>query len=196
MCEKSYPRQTEYEAHLSGYDHLHRQRMADMKKQVEAAGASRSKRPRDAELRPLTGFEVKKQKSNAPNSFTKISDLKKTEKSAGFTPIQDLAKSNAPANPKTEEQVVNATDTKPVIHKSAGTPQFKGFRKVGGPDAGQPTTIASVTLDLHDKDRKVDSEVVVQSNPTVSTTQQQSLVAENAHASQSLVLGKRPHPLP
>ncbi|KAF2712801.1 hypothetical protein K504DRAFT_480349 [Pleomassaria siparia CBS 279.74] len=39
ICDKGYPRQTEYENHLRSYDHNHRQRLADMKK-ITAANDS------------------------------------------------------------------------------------------------------------------------------------------------------------
>ncbi|KAJ4349769.1 uncharacterized protein N0V89_008387 [Didymosphaeria variabile] len=36
ICDKGYPRQTDYENHLRSYDHNHRQRLAEMKKLTDA----------------------------------------------------------------------------------------------------------------------------------------------------------------
>ncbi|KAK7946206.1 uncharacterized protein PG986_010527 [Apiospora aurea] len=49
LCSKGYSRMNDYEAHLSSYDHSHRQRMKDMKQMVKdpTAGA----RARKAEAR-------------------------------------------------------------------------------------------------------------------------------------------------
>ncbi|KAK7973282.1 hypothetical protein PG988_007416 [Apiospora saccharicola] len=49
LCTKGYSRMNDYEAHLSSYDHSHRQRMKDMKQMVKdpTAGA----RARKAEAR-------------------------------------------------------------------------------------------------------------------------------------------------
>ncbi|KAF2464717.1 uncharacterized protein BDR25DRAFT_296289 [Lindgomyces ingoldianus] len=46
LCNKSYARQTELEAHFSSYDHTHRARMADMKKINASMDSSNSKRKR------------------------------------------------------------------------------------------------------------------------------------------------------
>ncbi|RYC54464.1 hypothetical protein CHU98_g11745, partial [Xylaria longipes] len=35
LCSKGYSRMNDYEAHLSSYDHSHRQRMKDMKQMVK-----------------------------------------------------------------------------------------------------------------------------------------------------------------
>lgn len=44
ICDKGYPRQTDYENHLRSYDHNHRQRLAEMKKLTDA-NASDAQRP-------------------------------------------------------------------------------------------------------------------------------------------------------
>ncbi|KAJ4305290.1 hypothetical protein N0V90_000821 [Kalmusia sp. IMI 367209] len=50
ICDKGYPRQTDYENHLRSYDHNHRQRLAEMKKLTaanEGDSARSSKGPLD-----------------------------------------------------------------------------------------------------------------------------------------------------
>lgn len=47
ICDKGYPRQTDYENHLRSYDHNHRQRLAEMKKLTDA-NANASDAPRQS----------------------------------------------------------------------------------------------------------------------------------------------------
>jgi hypothetical protein len=51
LCSKGYSRMNDYEAHLSSYDHSHRQRMKDMKQMVKdpTAGARARKAEQKAD---------------------------------------------------------------------------------------------------------------------------------------------------
>ncbi|KAL2150118.1 hypothetical protein VTH82DRAFT_7794 [Thermothelomyces myriococcoides] len=45
LCQKGYSRMNEYEAHLSSYDHSHKQRLKDMKAMVrDPTAAARARR--------------------------------------------------------------------------------------------------------------------------------------------------------
>jgi hypothetical protein len=50
ICDKGYPRQTDYENHLRSYDHNHRQRLAEMKKLTDANATDTAPRPAKASL--------------------------------------------------------------------------------------------------------------------------------------------------
>ncbi|KAK7191250.1 hypothetical protein DPSP01_008321 [Paraphaeosphaeria sporulosa] len=62
ICDKGYPRQTDYENHLRSYDHNHRQRLAEMKKLTDASAsdAPRSKGPLDMRSLPQPGGDAAK----------------------------------------------------------------------------------------------------------------------------------------
>ncbi|KAF2444689.1 hypothetical protein P171DRAFT_431494 [Karstenula rhodostoma CBS 690.94] len=61
ICDKGYPRQTDYENHLRSYDHNHRQRLAEMKKLTDAnaSDAPRAKGPLDMRSLPQSGDAAK-----------------------------------------------------------------------------------------------------------------------------------------
>ncbi|KAG7291420.1 hypothetical protein NEMBOFW57_001439 [Staphylotrichum longicolle] len=44
LCQKGYSRMNDYEAHLSSYDHSHKQRLKDMKAMVRDPAAARARR--------------------------------------------------------------------------------------------------------------------------------------------------------
>ncbi len=48
LCQKGYSRMNEYEAHLSSYDHAHKQRLKDMKAMVRDPAASARARRQEA----------------------------------------------------------------------------------------------------------------------------------------------------
>lgn len=48
LCQKGYSRMNEYEAHLSSYDHSHKQRMKDMKQMVRDPQAAARARKQEA----------------------------------------------------------------------------------------------------------------------------------------------------
>lgn len=62
ICDKGYPRQTDYENHLRSYDHNHRQRLAEMKKLTDAnaSDAPRAKAALDMRSLPQSGDAAKK----------------------------------------------------------------------------------------------------------------------------------------
>lgn len=73
ICDKGYPRQTDYENHLRSYDHNHRQRLAEMKKLTDA---NASDAPRSSkgllDLRTMPqGAEAKKAAALGPR-FKKV----------------------------------------------------------------------------------------------------------------------------
>lgn len=57
ICDKGYPRQTEYENHLRSYDHNHRQRLAEMKK-ITAANDSDNTRSSKRGLEEMRSIPV------------------------------------------------------------------------------------------------------------------------------------------
>lgn len=86
LCSKGYSRMNDYEAHLSSYDHAHRQRMKDMKAMVkgEPSSSSRSRKV-DSRNDGLISIKIG---GGEPSSSVGSSGFKKGGfKKAGFTPI-------------------------------------------------------------------------------------------------------------
>ncbi|KAK7750045.1 hypothetical protein SLS62_008038 [Diatrype stigma] len=58
LCSKGYSRMNDYEAHLSSYDHSHRQRMKDMKQMVKDPTASSRARKAEAKADGLISIKL------------------------------------------------------------------------------------------------------------------------------------------
>lgn len=58
LCSKGYSRMNDYEAHLSSYDHSHRQRMKDMKQMVKDPTAAARARKAEAKTDGLISIKL------------------------------------------------------------------------------------------------------------------------------------------
>ncbi|RYP77503.1 hypothetical protein DL771_001076 [Monosporascus sp. 5C6A] len=58
LCSKGYSRMNDYEAHLSSYDHSHRQRMKDMKQMVKDPTAGARARKAEAKADGLISIKL------------------------------------------------------------------------------------------------------------------------------------------
>lgn len=56
LCSKGYARMNEYEAHLSSYDHSHKQRLKDMKQLSRDPNASEKARKAEAKANSQSGL--------------------------------------------------------------------------------------------------------------------------------------------
>jgi hypothetical protein len=122
LCQKGYTRMNEYEAHLSSYDHSHKQRLKDMKAMVRDPQAAVRARRAEAKAEGVISIKVgdaaaadggkqagggfKKggfKKAGFKSAFVKVEDaaaegVKKKEPLAGFgrgegeKPVPTLAK--------------------------------------------------------------------------------------------------------
>jgi hypothetical protein len=71
ICDKGYPRQTEYENHLRSYDHNHRQRLADMK-QITASNDRDNTRTSKRGLDEMRSIPVEGGKGGLGRGFRKV----------------------------------------------------------------------------------------------------------------------------
>ncbi|KAK4237891.1 hypothetical protein C8A03DRAFT_44305 [Achaetomium macrosporum] len=97
LCSKGYSRMNEYEAHLSSYDHSHKQRLKDMKAMVrDPTAAARARR---AEQNEGGVISIKLGNSTEPGTGGeggfKKGGFKKTGFKSAFVPV-----GNAPAPAK------------------------------------------------------------------------------------------------
>ncbi|RYP06542.1 hypothetical protein DL764_003087 [Monosporascus ibericus] len=81
LCSKGYSRMNDYEAHLSSYDHSHRQRMKDMKQMVKdpTAGA----RARKAEAKADGLISIKLGDAGAINTISSTTGASATSSGGG-----------------------------------------------------------------------------------------------------------------
>ncbi|KAK5999119.1 hypothetical protein PT974_01508 [Cladobotryum mycophilum] len=122
LCSKGYSRMNDYEAHLSSYDHSHKQRLKDMKAMVRDPNAGARARKAEAKAEGLVSIKLPNQEvaTSAAGGFKK-GGFKKTGFKSAFTPVE----SSAPAS----DNVAKATGTipdapaqrpVPALHKDSG----------------------------------------------------------------------------
>lgn len=111
LCDKGYPRQVEYENHLSSYDHNHRQRLADMK-QLTASNDTSSKPKQGPDMRGINMDDAKKM-PGLGRGFTKVagsapaaskSNFKKVGVKVGGVPEQEKKEDELTILPSIEKE--------------------------------------------------------------------------------------------
>ncbi|KAK3937574.1 c2h2 finger domain protein [Diplogelasinospora grovesii] len=70
LCQKGYSRMNEYEAHLSSYDHSHKQRLKDMKAMVRDPNATSRARKQEAKASGVISIKL----GDAPASAAGAAD--------------------------------------------------------------------------------------------------------------------------
>ncbi|KFX87386.1 hypothetical protein V495_08334 [Pseudogymnoascus sp. VKM F-4514 (FW-929)] len=103
LCTKGYSRMPDYEAHLSSYDHAHKQRLRDMKQLTRDPMASEKARKAEAKANAGSGLiSIKLGGDNAAGA-PKKGGFKKSGFKSAFTPVE-------PEEQKTEAEVVKRED--------------------------------------------------------------------------------------
>ncbi|KAL0937839.1 uncharacterized protein CTRU02_207570 [Colletotrichum truncatum] len=103
LCSKGYSRMNDYEAHLSSYDHSHKQRLKDMKAMVRDSNAGARARKAEAKADGLVSIKLastdQSQQPTSTGGFKKGGFKKSGFKSAFTTPDSltgpDVTKSKA-----------------------------------------------------------------------------------------------------
>ncbi|KAH0497482.1 hypothetical protein TgHK011_004782 [Trichoderma gracile] len=90
LCSKGYSRMNDYEAHLSSYDHSHKQRLKDMKAMVRDPNAGAKARRAEAKADGIVSIKLSEQ--DAPSSGGggggfKKGGFKKTGFKSAFAPV-------------------------------------------------------------------------------------------------------------
>uniref|UniRef100_A0A8H7NLI2 C2H2-type domain-containing protein n=1 Tax=Bionectria ochroleuca TaxID=29856 RepID=A0A8H7NLI2_BIOOC len=68
LCSKGYSRMNDYEAHLSSYDHSHKQRLRDMKAMVRDPNASSRARKAEAKADGIVSIKMPQDGSGSTTS--------------------------------------------------------------------------------------------------------------------------------
>lgn len=93
LCQKGYSRMNEYEAHLSSYDHSHKQRMKDMKQMVRDPQAAARARKQEAKADGVISIKLGGEGGGggaAAGGFKK-GGFKKSGFKAAFVPVEGAA---------------------------------------------------------------------------------------------------------
>ncbi|CAI0646391.1 unnamed protein product [Colletotrichum noveboracense] len=94
LCSKGYSRMNDYEAHLSSYDHSHKQRLKDMKAMVRDPTAGARARKAEAKADGLVSIKLASAEQPTPATTTggfKKGGFKKSGFKSAFTPIDTSA---------------------------------------------------------------------------------------------------------
>ncbi|KAK1726148.1 uncharacterized protein BDZ83DRAFT_751183 [Colletotrichum acutatum] len=90
LCSKGYSRMNDYEAHLSSYDHSHKQRLKDMKAMVRDPNAGARARKAEAKADGLVSIKLanneQPQQSTGGGGFKK-GGFKKSGFKSAFAPV-------------------------------------------------------------------------------------------------------------
>lgn len=96
LCSKGYSRMNDYEAHLSSYDHSHRQRMKDMKQMVKDPTAAARARKAEQKTDGLISIKLGEGGGNGgasggggPSGGFKKGGFKKSGFKSAFAPVAD-----------------------------------------------------------------------------------------------------------
>ncbi|PFH56028.1 hypothetical protein XA68_17182 [Ophiocordyceps unilateralis] len=112
LCSKGYSRMNEYEAHLSSYDHTHKQRLKDMKAMVRDPNAGARARKAEAKADGLISITFDEKDAAAP--------------AAGWKPGFKRSGFKSAFGPKETPQPAAASDS---AIKQEGTPAAKPAKK-------------------------------------------------------------------
>lgn len=120
LCSKGYTRMNDYEAHLSSYDHSHKQRMKDMKAMVRDPNAGARARKAEAKADGLVSIKVasKDGASSSASAASSTGGFKKGGfKKSGFKSTMAPVENANPVN-SVPKAASAATVAKPGLPKA------------------------------------------------------------------------------
>ncbi|KAF5531212.1 G patch domain-containing protein [Fusarium bulbicola] len=88
LCSKGYSRMNDYEAHLSSYDHSHKQRLKDMKAMVRDPTAGSRARKAEAKADGLISIKLPGQETATGGGGFKKGGFKKSGFKSAFTKVE------------------------------------------------------------------------------------------------------------
>jgi len=93
LCQKGYSRMNDYEAHLSSYDHSHKQRLKDMKAMVRDPAAAARARRQEQKAEGVISIKLGEAAASvgAGGGGFKKGGFKKSGFKSAFAPVDDSA---------------------------------------------------------------------------------------------------------
>ncbi|CAM1501548.1 Fc.00g035320.m01.CDS01 [Cosmosporella sp. VM-42] len=123
LCSKGYSRMNDYEAHLSSYDHSHKQRLKDMKAMVRDPNAGARARKAEAKAEGLVSIKLATQETpTGTGGGFKKGGFKKSGFKSAFTRVEGPATTaekapkaanvlETPVNPALQKTTSGESDT-------------------------------------------------------------------------------------
>ncbi|KAL8407531.1 hypothetical protein RB594_006378 [Gaeumannomyces avenae] len=139
LCSKGYTRMNDYEAHLSSYDHTHKQRLKDMKAMVRDPGAAARARRAEAKADAVVSIKIGTGSGSGGGGGGgggfKKGGFKKSGFKAAFVPVVAAADKAAAA-------VATPECGSPVSNKDSVVAWSKGFATPAASDYTDCTSVA------------------------------------------------------
>ncbi|KAK1701569.1 hypothetical protein BDP55DRAFT_722745 [Colletotrichum godetiae] len=134
LCSKGYSRMNDYEAHLSSYDHSHKQRLKDMKAMVRDPNAGTRARKAEAKADGLVSIKLanneQPQQSAGGGGFKK-GGFKKSGFKSAFAPVDALNASDAPRSKAGQaleaDRLANARERDAVIESDTDDESYEHY---------------------------------------------------------------------
>ncbi|KAH9437300.1 hypothetical protein MCOR02_000955 [Pyricularia oryzae] len=95
LCSKGYSRMNDYEAHLSSYDHSHKQRLKDMKAMVRDPTAAARARKAEAKADGVISIKIGGEDGGASAGGFKKGGFKKSGFKSAFAPVEAVPQQQA-----------------------------------------------------------------------------------------------------
>ncbi|KAL8354498.1 hypothetical protein RB601_004074 [Gaeumannomyces tritici] len=158
LCSKGYTRMNDYEAHLSSYDHTHKQRLKDMKAMVRDPGAAARARRAEAKADAVVSVKIGTGSGSGSGSGSggggfKKGGFKKSGFKAAFVPVVAAVDKAAAA-----AAVATPECGSPVSNKDSVVAWSKGFATPAASDYTDCTSVADQDEDVDQQDAESDSD--------------------------------------
>ncbi|SPJ86949.1 uncharacterized protein FTOL_11974 [Fusarium torulosum] len=121
LCSKGYSRMNDYEAHLSSYDHSHKQRLKDMKAMVRDPNAGSRARKAEAKADGLISIKLPGQETNTSGGGGggfKKGGFKKSGFKSAFTKVEGSGEATTPAEKSKPVVAPESTPINPGLQKN------------------------------------------------------------------------------
>ena len=115
LCQKGYTRMNEYEAHLSSYDHSHKQRLKDMKAMVRDPNAAARARKQEAKADGVISIKLGDGSNTSGGGGFKKGGFKKSGFKSAFVPVDGVAVAN-PSEEKNGDPPKEAKKSQPTLN--------------------------------------------------------------------------------
>ncbi|KAF4441556.1 G patch domain-containing protein 8 [Fusarium austroafricanum] len=118
LCSKGYSRMNDYEAHLSSYDHSHKQRLKDMKAMVRDPNAGSRARKAEAKADGLISIKLPGQETATGGGGFKKGGFKKSGFKSAFTKVEGTGSGATTTEKPKSANALEPTPVNPGLQKN------------------------------------------------------------------------------
>ncbi|KAL8383673.1 hypothetical protein RB595_010735 [Gaeumannomyces hyphopodioides] len=146
LCSKGYARMNDYEAHLSSYDHSHKQRLKDMKAMVRDPGAAARARRAEAKADAVVSVKIEPEgggggQAGAAGGGFRKGGFKKSGFKTAFAPA-----------------AVEDGSGSPISKKDSLAAESRGFATPAASDITACTSLGDLDVDQQDGESDTDED--------------------------------------